>query len=351
VVFIKNMKLSKFLLEEIDRNDNPVYWTLVDYRDGVLTEEDVMLDIPEIVKIKKNAVMVEFDEYWDLFEKNNEWYGSYWAKASLNYYDTPEYIDFDTVSNDWSEGYLFDYFTPEQKQKLKTLFSAVDKRYLDCNLDSDSDCTHDIIKIIDDHFDATDFVREILDARNNRIRENIIKELKMDFRVPLPKTVLRMEPIVNFQKFLTSLNELIRLAERFGEDKENLSQIINEAADYYGWGPNYEDGFWEFENEGDFDTDSIERSADRLLESIEEGLDDETIGPTLEYLKFLKDFNTSERRPFKLKGGDKYDTAIILRFLNDKVDLDLRNSQTGRSERFRVPLETARNLLTTHSLF
>jgi len=345
------MKLSKFLSEQVSRGDNPVYWTLVDYRDGKLTEEDVMRDIPEIVKIKKNAVMVEFDDYWDMFDTDNDYHGAYWAKVTLNYYDTPQYIDYDIVSNDWDEGYLFDYFTPKQKKKLLYLMSKVDESYLSCNLSADSDCTHDIIKIIDDHFDASGFIDEIVEARNTLIRENLKKELMTDFRVPLPRSVIRMEPVVDHQKFITSLNELIKLAENYGEDKENLSQIVNRAIEEFGWGPNFEDGFWEYENRGDLELNGIQRSVDQMLESIEEGIDDETIGPTLEYLKFLKDFNTSERSAFKLKGDGKYNQAIIWRFLNDKVDLDLQNTQTGRSERFRVPLDAARNLLTTYSLF
>ena len=351
MVFIKNMKLSKFLSEQVSRGDNPVYWTLVDYRDGKMSEQEVMDSIPEVVKIKKNAVMIEFDDYWDLFDTDTEYHGSYWAKATLNYYDPPQYIDYDMVSNDWDEGYLFDYFTPEQKKKLLYLMSKVDESYLSCNLSSDSDCTHDIIKIIDDHFDASDFISEITEARNSLIRENLKKELLSDFRVPLPRSIIRMEPVVDQQKFITSLNELIKLAENYGEDKENLSQIVNRAIEEFGWGPNFEDGFWEYENRGVLELNGIQRSVDQMLESIEEGIDDETIGPTMEYLKFLKDFNTSERSPFKLKGDGKYNQAIIWRFLNDKVDLDLQNTQTGRSERFRVPLDAARNLLTTYSLF
>lgn len=345
------MKLSKFLSEQVSRGDNPVYWTLVDYRDGKISEEEVMESIPEIVKIKKNAVMIEFDDYWELFDTDNDYHAAYWAKVTLNYYDTPEYIDYDMVSTDWDEGYLFDYFTPEQKKKLLYLLSTLDKSYLKCNLSSDSDCTHDIIKIIDDHFDASDFISEITEARNSSIRENVRKELLSDFKVPLPRSVIRMEPVVDRQKFITSLNELIKLAENYGEDKENLTGIVNRAIEEFGWGPNFEDGFWEYENHGDMELDGVHRSVDQMLESIEEGMDNETIAPTIEYLKFLKDFNTGERSVIKLKGDGKYDKAIIWRFLNGKVDLDLQNSQTGYSERFRVPLDAARNLLTTHSLF
>jgi predicted nuclease with TOPRIM domain len=104
--------------------------------------------------------------------------------------------------------------------------SKVDNSYLSCNLSADSDCTHNIIKIIDDHFDASGFIDEITEARNSMIRENLKKELD----------ALRGQ-INNMQQRSTELKdrnqELEENVNRLSKSKDDLENLQQQKDDLF----------------------------------------------------------------------------------------------------------------------
>lgn len=356
MVFIKNMKLSKFLLED-DERPNAMVEVIRDYLEGKISAEDLVDEIPEIVEVKGKGALLEFDDYWDLFglDDNTRWIVNAVTSSYNSYNDF--FIDYDSQNTDWEEGWGFYWFTDTQKERLLNLMSNIipEIKKGECNLEGESPCAKKITSFLDDEFGqyTSDIVDSVVEERNNKISEEIEQELFKDYSVPLPRKVLQMVPVKTRETFLVSLSQLANFIEKYGFEvrDQSITDIIKDVIYKEGHYPNYEDGFWEMGQ--DYDMEPVHRYIDRLLDKVEEEFEGRDFTSDQKYYKLLQDFGVTPGSWKKFPVGGKYGQFMIEKFDNEteKVDVRVSPKDDWRTERFRLPIEDVRNLLTNYTLF
>lgn len=355
MVFIKNMKLSKFLLED-DKRPNEMVEVIRGYLDGKISAEDLIDEIPEIIEVKGKGALLEFEDYWDLFglDDNTRWIIN---NVTSKYGGYNDFIDVDSMANDWEEGYGFYWFKDDQKKRLLKLMSNMipEINYGNCELDGDSECAKKIITFLGEEFDryVSDIIDSVVEERNDKIREEIEQELYKDYSIPVPRRFIQMVPVTTRETFLVSLSQLMNFIEKYGDDDrdQSLTDIIKNVIFNHAHYPNYEDGFWEMGT--DYDPVPIYRYIDKLLDAVEEEFEGRDFTSDQKYYKLLQDFNVTPLQTKKFPDGNQYDSFTIERFDNETEKVDIRVYKAGEYtyERFRLPIEDVRNLLTTYRLF
>lgn len=355
MVFIKNMKLSKFLLEDDERPNGNVE-AIKDYLDGKISAEDIIDEIPEIIEVKGRGALLEFDEYWDLFDldDNTRWVVN---AVTSNRYAHDYFIDYDSMNTDWEEGWGFNWFTTPQKERLLNLMSNMipEIKKGECDLEGESPCSKKITTFLDNEFGryTSDIVDSVTEERNQKIAEEIEQELFKDYSIPLPRKVLQMVPVKTRETFLVSLAQLANFIETYGVEvkDQSITDIIKDVIYKEGHHPNYEDGFWDYGQ--DWDVEPVRRYIDRLLDAVEEDFGGRDFTPDQEYYKLLQDFGVTPGLWKKFPEGGQYDSFMIEKFDNETEKVDVRVTRSGdwKSERFRLPIDDVRNLLTNYTLF
>jgi hypothetical protein len=162
-----------------------------------------------------------------------------------------------------------------------------------------------------------------------------------------------MVPVTTRETFLVSLSQLMNFIEKYGDDNrdQSLTDIIKNVIFNHAHYPNYEDGFWEMGT--DYDPEPIYGYIDKLLDAVEEEFEGRDFTSDQKYYKLLQDFNVTPGQMKKFPDGNQYDSFTIERFDNETEKVDIRVYKPGEytSERFRLPIEGVRNLLTTYRLF
>lgn len=355
MVFIKNMKLSKILLED-DERPNAMVEVMRDYLEGKISAEDLVDEIPEIIDVKGKGALLEFDEYWDLFglDDNTRWIIN---AVTSRYGGYNDFIDSETMSNDWDEGYAFWWFTEPQKKRLLKLMSNMipEIKNGECELESESPCAKKIVNFLDDEFSryVSDIVDSVTEERNSKISEEVEQELYKEYSIPLPRKILQMVPVKTRETFLVSISQLMNFIEKYGTDvkDQSITDIIKDVIYTQGHYPNYEDGFWEMGT--DYDTEPVHRYIDKLLDAVEEEFEGRDFTSDQKYYKLLQDFGITPNDWKQFPKGSKYASFRIEKFDNETEKVDVIVSIAGdyRSEKFRLPIEDVRNLLTTYRLF
>jgi len=354
------MKLSKFLLED-DERPNAMVEAIKDYLDGKISADDLVDEIPEIIKIKGNGALLEFDEYWDLFglDDHTRWIVNQVISRYSSYYGgyNDFFINSDSINTDWEEGWGFYWFTTPQKERLLNLMSNMipEIKKGECFLDGETPCAKKITTFLDNEFGGytSDIVDSVVEERNNKISEEIEQELKKDYSIPLPRKILQMVPVKTRETFLVSLSQLRNFIEKYGSEvkDQSLTDIIMDVIHEEGYHPNYEDGFYDMG--GDYDTEPVHRYIDRLLDAVEEDFEGRDFTPDQKYYRLLQDFGVTPGSWKKFPNGGQYDSFMIEKFDNEteKVDVRVTKPNEWRGERFRLPIEDVRNLLTNYTLF
>ena len=356
MVFIKNMKLSKFLLED-DERPNGMVEVIRDYLDGKISAKDLVDEIPEIVEVKGKGSLLEFDDYWDLFglDDNTRWIVNAVTSSYGGYNDF--FIDYDSQTTDWDEGWGFYWFTDTQKERLLNLMSNMipEIKKGECKLEGENPCAKKITTFLDDEFGnyISNIVDSVVEERNNKISEEVEQELYKDYSIPLPRKILQLVPVTTRETFLVSLSQLMNFIENYGTEvkDQSLSDIIKDVIYNQGHYPNYEDGFWEMGQ--DYDMEPIHRYIDRLLDAVEEDFEGRDFTSDQKYYKLLQNFEVTPGSWKKFPDGGQYDQFAIEKFDNETEKVDIRVSRPGEytSEKFRLPIEDVRNLLTNYRLF
>ena len=355
MVFIKNMKLSKILLED-DERPNAMVEVMRNYLEGKISAEDLVDEIPEIIEVKGKGALLEFDEYWDLFglDDNTRWIIN---SVTSTYGGYNDFIDYDSISTDWDEGYGFFWFTEPQKKRLLKLMSNMipEIKNGECELESESRCAKKIVNFLDDEFSryVSDIVDSVTEERNSKISEEVQQELYKEYSIPLPRKILQMVPVKTRETFLVSISQLMNFIEKYGTDvkDQSLTDIIKDVIYNHAHYPNYEDGFWEYGT--DYDTEPVHRYIDKLLDAVEEKFEGRDFTSDQKYYKLLQDFGITPLSWKKFPDGAQYDQFAIEKFDNETEKVDVRVTRPGEYsiEKFRLPIEDVRNLLTTYRLF
>jgi len=356
LVFIKNMKLSEFLFE---RNEDPNSLVLIlrDYLSGDATKEEVMEVIPEIKEIKGNGALLEFDNYWDLFSEDS--YTDGYIHDILN--DTGSWIYEDQESDDWDQGYGFYNFTKEDKARINAVMSFIypELKQSPCDFDDSSNCTRYISDFISEEFSKqlSNIFYSINEAKNNKILEELKKELFSEYSLPLPKGSIQMMVIEPYESFVVTIPQLLNFIEKNNNDSEDLVDIIkkyNHENNYY---PNWEDGFYEYGNNWE-DTD-LRKRVDRLLEDMENSImeDKEPFGKYTkvgDFFSLLRDFGVTVGQHKKFPENSVYVRFRIVKFLTDEDKVLVQVTKKPNEFQYvtyKLPIEDVRNLLTTYSFF
>ena len=348
------MKLSKFLIES--ESDDPKGTIIREYLNGDATKEDVIDMIPEIVEIKGKAALLRFEDYWDLFgtNDNTRWY----INNALSYYGgSDNYMDWDYMYEDWKNGWGFDWFTDEQKQRLLKYMSYVmpELRSHPCDFRAESKCGEKIIKFLDSEYDryTSDIITAFTEGRNEKIHEEVRDEIISNYSTPVPRKDMYMLPVKDRETFLVSLNQLANFIEKNDDgDSDSLTKLLTDYIYFNNLYPDFEDGFYEYGN--NFDMSWTHREIDSLLDKIEEDFEGRDFTPTQEYFKLLKDFNILPDVHYDFPKDAQYETYSIDRFDNDenRVYVTLRTfNPITKIQKLKLPIEDVRNLLTNYTLF
>ena len=162
-----------------------------------------------------------------------------------------------------------------------------------------------------------------------------------------------MVPVKTRETFLVSISQLMNFIEKYGTDvkDQSLTDIIKDVIYNHAHYPNYEDGFWEYGT--DYDTEPVHGYIDELLDAVEEDFEGRDFTSDQKYYKLLQDFGITPLSWKKFPDGAQYDQFAIEKFDNETEKVDVRVTRPGEYsiEKFRLPIEDVRNLLTTYRLF
>lgn len=225
----------------------------------------------------------------------------------------------------------------------------------ECELENDSPCLKKIVNFLDTEFDryVSDIVESVTEERNRKIREEIEQELFKEYSIPLPRKILQMVPVKTRETFLVSISQLMNFIEKYGTDvkDQSLRDIIKDVIFNQEHYPNYEDGFWEMGY--DYNTEPVEGYIDKLLDAVQEDFESRNFKSDQKYYKLLQDFEITPNDWKKFPKGSQYEKFAIENFDNEteKVDVIVTRPGEYKTERFRLPIEDVRNLLTTYRLF
>ena len=148
---------------------------------------------------------MEFDDYWDLFglDDNTRWIVNAVTSSYGGYNDF--FIDYDSQTTDWDEGWGFYWFTDTQKERLLNLMSNMipEIKKGECKLEGENPCAKKITTFLDDEFGnyISNIVDSVVEERNNKISEEVEQELYKDYSIPLPRKILQLVPVTTRETF------------------------------------------------------------------------------------------------------------------------------------------------------
>jgi len=223
-------------------------------------------------KPEKSRVFINFDSIDDFVRtvlKDEE--DIYYVKNILNrnfYSISDDLTGKYYINDDWDEGYVIEYFFSDENKKLlnKILLYVAPHLY-------NSDDYKKISTIFDAHFYSSDITDELWERSYEAKGEQEYKEIKLE----LCDKLLRNKVITLdcFYNYLTSTDNLIKLMEKYGTEK-NFSDIFKyvyqDVYDSSGYYENLESGVM-----GPIDRDSfdsyIEDKLDNILSKLQEESD------------------------------------------------------------------------------
>lgn len=249
----------------------------------------------------KSLIRISFsdmEEYASLFNLDDD--DKWFMNIMLSRYDSYEFHDSYTASDEWNEGYLIGWFNEDNRERLKEIVSLVAPQF--GNLENEED-REGASKLLDEMFPNE--ISEIYDdwvseynACKNRAGENMIRSELCD--------VFNNYGIIEktcFRDYYTTAGILLSLYKQTKDTTLNLFEVLSSIVsrkEYGGWYEYmYETGCY------DFDDESFNRWVTRQLDAIYEKLEDsDQFSNVKEYSRIFNEI--TKKYPIDTNSQTKY---------------------------------------------
>lgn len=268
-------------LQEILKTGEVNRWLYPDYINNVISARNP----------SSTRIIIEFtgDEFLETLGIENSDDKYTWNKFSGTYnYDYD--IDYDRYRDDWKEGYIIDYLSEKNKEKVISILEFVSPE-LSVNLNlEDQDSKIKVSELFENKFEETsDIINyygiELENCIGRAVKEILINETKNPY--------LRFGIIEKYHgwKFETSVGILLNWYKQLKVEDFDIKQLLTTLIMKYQ--PNVDRGDW-YDLEysvgcDDFDSETfnydVEKILDSLIDTLEESMvENENYG---EYLKII----------------------------------------------------------------
>ena len=207
------------------------------------------------------------------------------------YYEPEEYMQFDTASEEWEEGYVIRTFDDENNERLKEIIKYAPKIIKLNDTESiveflsNENLEREVVNI------TTEYQSYYNDCATDTIKEVIKSELS---DILQPFGIIQKTFLTNYY---TTAGNLYNLYNRFDVQNLDIKEVIKKVIE--GISGNFGNYWDEFYSLGcrNFDKDGFNKSIiiylDRILEKIEEGMGDEEfdrelVERTFKYIQSLE---------------------------------------------------------------
>lgn len=315
-----------------------LYMQLHMFKQGLIDAGNIKDDL--IFQFRDNGIIVlRFDndsEYFELFGFD-KYTVRHLSSLFSSYGGGYEYFDSYTAAEDWREGYLYNYFSDENKE----LFEEI-KQYLspELNLDENNDLIS-FCKLLDDTFNnrvdviTGDYTAEMDSAIENTLKDAVREDLCDIFMTD----GFYQTGGVCFYKYYTTVENLIKLYDRINDKTLDIKGLLTKLGEEKGVERNDYNDWYEYHYQDKFDDVSFNRTVRWNLEKIKDDLFEsdkfkdieefKKIRETLSKFTFNKwyDLPKDKNRMFKIIGVDPETNHIIYEYkLKNTMDFQKGNS-------------------------
>lgn len=288
------MKMRIF--EEV--NEEWLYMQLHMFKKGIVSEKNVQNSDDLIYDVKKNGIItIKFqddDDYFKLFDHELSRDDIFIANQVFSSYRQMNLFDEYRAQDDWFQGYLIGYFDDENMNKVYEIARIISP---DLTFEMNDD-NEKFSKILHDFFDRE--VIYIIDEFTSLMESATEDEMKTLIREDICD-VFRDYGIYNsdfcFYRYHTTVDNLIKLYDSFGEKNKSLSKLLNKVAESISISGDYWSEYNDMSYEVDFDTEAfnnyVSNKLDDILEKLEE--DSEMFLDINEFKKIVKKITNNFR--------------------------------------------------------
>lgn len=348
------------IIEQVNNiiGNSPLYELLVRIMAGESITERQLANSDDLIynyrpsqnNPKKGVITIGFDSdsnYLDLFDLSEE---DRWAYDAVNsHYDTYEFMDSYSYSEEWKEGYLFGFFNDENIELVKHLLELLAPNLI--NFEDDDDKRKEVAELLEKYFDdeVENIIYEISSEDNvaktrgfNQVVEYQVCEAFANYGI-FKKKCLR--------KYYTSVMMLMSFYKNVGDTTLTLSQLLISVVDSddYGWS----DMMYEIQPV-DFDEEGVNREITRYVERmIEKAQDNPEFSNIEEYSEMVK--RITSRYKFNSRYETKYGREFFIRKIELKtnkihVEVFRKDGTVGMEERSYTE-EEFENFINSPELF
>jgi hypothetical protein len=315
-----------------------LYMQLHMFNQGAISAKYLKDDM--IFDLRDNGIMVlkfeDNEDYFKLFGFDK--YQVTDLARIFSYYGGMEWYDSYTAAQDWSEGYLYNYFNDENKELFEEL-----KTYLLPELDLENhnqliqfcnfmdETFHNKIDII-----VGDYTGEMDNAIEATMKEAIRADLCNIFMTD----GIYQAGDSCFYKYYTTVDTLIKIYDRFDDKSSDIYEILKKLGESKGIEDNEYNDYYEYNYQDKFDNDSFNRTVTWNLEKIKDELlesdrfkdieEYKKVRETLEKYKYKSnvwyDLPKDKNTMFKITGVDPETNEIIFEY-KKKMTQDFKDGR------------------------
>lgn len=246
-----------------------LYMQLHMFKQGLIDVKHISDDL--ISEFRDNGIIaLRFEnnsEYFNLFgfsEYNVRILENLFSHYGSNY----EWFDSYSASNEWREGYMYNYFNNENKELLNEI-----KEYLSPELDlnENDDVTKFCILLEETFHNIIDNITsDYAGEMNSAIEETFKEEVKNDLC-----DVFMLDGIYKagsgcFYKYYTTVDTLIKIYDNFNDKTSNIHDILKKLGEDKNLMDNDYNDWYEYNYQDKFDDKSFNRSVTYNLEKIKD---------------------------------------------------------------------------------
>jgi hypothetical protein len=303
--------------------NSPLYNTLLKIINGEEITKYQLRDSDELISDYrpsqnypiKGVITIQFyndDEYMELFDLDEE---DRWAYNAVNsHYDSYEFTDSYTYSEDWKEGYVFGYFSDENIELVKELLLLIAPNLVD--FEDDDDKKREVAELLTKFFDdeVENIIYEISSESNAAKTRGFNQEV--EYQVCNAFSDYGFFKKTCMRKYYTSVRLLLSFYKSVGDTTLTLTQLLMSVVDSsdYGWS----DMMYEVQ-EVDFDEEGVNSEITRYVERmIEKAKDNPEFSNIEEYSEMVK--RITSKYKIHMRYETKYGKEFFIREFDPKTN-------------------------------
>jgi hypothetical protein len=266
------------LFEEV--NEDWLYMQLHMFKRGIVSETQIKRADDLIYDIKKNGIItLKFDnnnDYFKLFKNKLSNDDIFIMDQIFNsYYGSMEFFDSYRANEDWECGYIVSTFNESNMDKVKEI-SMIISPGIDFE-DYASTPREDFSQKLNNFFPriVEDIINEYSSSIDTAIKDYISNYIEKDICDAFYNYGIYNSNYC-FYKYHTTVDNLIKLYDTFGEKSKPLVNLLKKIADLTDIEGNYWEEYIDATSSVNFDSDSFNNYVGRKLDDIIERLEEDS---------------------------------------------------------------------------